>query len=53
MDTVIERSLACFSCFHRLTTRYEELRLDIFEAFHHLTADLICWRFVRRFCWAL
>jgi transposase len=46
---VVERTLAWFSRFRRLTIRYER-RLDIFEAFHHLTAALICWRFVRRFC---
>jgi transposase len=46
---VIERTLAWFSRFRRLTTRYER-RADIFEAFH-LAAALICWRFVQRqFC---
>jgi transposase len=46
---VVERTLAWFSRFRRLTTRYER-RADIFEAFHHLAASLICWRFVQRFC---
>jgi transposase len=46
---VIERTLAWFSRFRRLTVRYER-RIDIFEAFHHLAAALICWRFVQRFC---
>jgi IS5 family transposase len=46
---VIERTLAWFSRFRRLTVRYER-RADIFEAFHHLAASLICWRFVQRFC---
>ena len=46
---VVERTLAWFSRFRRLTVRYER-RIDIFEAFHHLAAALICWRFVQRFC---
>lgn len=47
---VVERTLAWFSRFRRLTIRYER-RADIFEAFHHLAAALICWRFAqRRFC---
>lgn len=46
---VIERTLAWFSRFRRLTVRYER-RIDIFEAFHHLAAALICRRFVQRFC---
>ena len=47
---VVERTLAWFSRFRRLTVRYER-RSDIFEAFHHLAAALICWRFVQRwFC---
>jgi transposase len=46
---VIERTLAWFSRFRRLTVRYER-RAHIFEAFHHLAASLICWRFVQRFC---
>jgi transposase len=47
---VIERTLAWFSRFRRLTIRYER-RADIFQAFHHLAAALVCWRFLqRRFC---
>jgi transposase len=46
---VIERTLAWFSRFRRLTVRYER-RIDIFQAFHHLAAALICRRFVQRFC---
>jgi transposase len=46
---VIECTLAWFSRFRRLTIRYER-RTDIFEAFHHLAAALICRRFVQRFC---
>jgi len=47
---VVERTLAWFSRFRRLTVRYER-RADIFEAFHHLAASLICWRFVQKaFC---
>jgi transposase len=49
---VVERTLAWFSRF-RLTIRHER-RVDIFEAFHHLAAALICWRFIQRqFCEAL
>jgi transposase len=44
---VVERTLAWFARFRRLTTRYER-RADIFEAFHHLAAGLICLRFVER-----
>jgi transposase len=44
---VVERTLAWFSRLRRLTVRYER-RADIFEAFHHLAAALICWRFVQR-----
>ena len=44
---VVERTLAWFARFRRLTTRYER-RADIFEAFHHLAARLICLRFVER-----
>jgi transposase len=43
----VERTLAWFARFRRLTTRYER-RADIFEAFHHLAARLICLRFVER-----
>jgi transposase len=46
---VVERTLAWFSRFRRLTIRYER-GADIFKAFHHLAASLICWRFVQRFC---
>ena len=47
---VIERTLAWFSRFRRLTVHYER-RADIFEAFHHLATALIRWRFVQRqFC---
>ena len=46
---VVERTLAWFSR-RRLTIRYKQ-RADIFEAFHHLAATLICWRFVQQwFC---
>jgi transposase len=44
---VIERTLAWFARFRRLTVRYER-RLDILEAFHSLAAALICLRFVER-----
>ena len=47
---VAERTLAWFARFRRLAIRYER-RADIFEAFHHLAAALICFRFVERwFC---
>ena len=47
---VVERTLAWFSRFRRLTVRYER-RADMFLAFHQLAAGLICWRFVQRwFC---
>ena len=47
---VIERTLAWFACFRRLTVRYER-RLDILLGFYHLAASLICLRFVERwFC---
>ena len=46
---VVERTLAWFSRFRRLTIRYER-RADIFHAFHHLAAALISQRFVQRFC---
>ena len=36
---VIERTLAWFSRFRRLTVRYKR-RANIFEAFHHLAASL-------------
>lgn len=47
---VAERTLAWFGRYRRLTVRYER-RADIFEAFHHLAASLICLRFTERwFC---
>jgi hypothetical protein len=48
---VIERTLAWFSRFRRLTISYKR-RADIFEALHHPAASLICRRFLqRRFCY--
>ena len=44
---VVERTLAWFARFRRLAVRYER-RADIFEAFHHLAAVLICLGFVVR-----
>ncbi len=44
---VVERTLAWFARFRRLTVRYER-RLDILEAFHLLATGLICLRFVER-----
>jgi IS5 family transposase len=44
---IVERTLAWFARFRRLTTRYER-RADILEAFHLLAAGLICLRFVER-----
>jgi transposase len=44
---VIERTLAWFARFRRLTVRHER-RLDILEALHLLAAALICLSFVRR-----
>lgn len=50
---VVERTLAWLARFRRLAVRYER-RADIFTAFHHIAASLICWRFVQRcFCQAL
>jgi transposase len=47
---VVERTLAWFSRFLRLTVRYER-RADIHQAFLSLAASLICWRYVQRgFC---
>ena len=43
----VERTLAWFARFRRLTVRYER-RADILEAFHLLAAALICLRFVER-----
>ena len=42
---VIERTLAWFVCFRRLTTRYER-RLDVMLGLHLLTAGLVYLRFV-------
>ncbi len=44
---VIERTLAWFVCFRRLTTRYER-PLDVLLGLHLLTAGLVCPRFVER-----
>jgi transposase len=44
---VIERTLAWFTRFRRLTVRYER-RLDILLGFHLLAAGLICFRFIVR-----
>jgi transposase len=44
---VIERTLAWFARFQRLTVRYERC-LNILLAFHLLAAGLICLRFVER-----
>nr|WP_247897186.1 IS5-like element ISAzba7 family transposase [Azospirillum argentinense] len=47
---VVERTLAWFARFRRIAVRYER-RADIFTAFHHIAASIICWRFVQRwFC---
>ena len=47
---MIERTLAWFARFRRLTVRYER-RLDILLGFHLLAAASICLGFVRRwFC---
>ena len=49
-DYAIERTFAWFARFRRLVVRYAQ-RADIFEAFHHLPAAMICYRFVERwFC---
>jgi transposase len=45
----VERTLAWFSRFRRLTIRCER-RADIFQAFHPLVAALISRRFIQRFC---
>ena len=46
----VERTLAWFARFRRIVVRYER-RADIFEAFHHLAAALITFRFVEKwFC---
>jgi transposase len=44
---VVERTLAWFARFRRLTVRYER-RLDILLGLHLLAAALICLRFVER-----
>ena len=44
---VVERTLAWFSRFRRLTVRYER-RADIHRAFLSLAASLICWSYVLR-----
>jgi transposase len=44
---VVERTLAWFSRFRRLTVRYEG-RADIHQAFLSLAASLICWSYVLR-----
>jgi len=44
---VVERTLAWFARFRRLTVRYER-RLDILLALHRLAAALICLGFVQR-----
>jgi transposase len=47
---VVERTLAWFSRFRRLTVRYER-RADIHQAFLSLAASLICWSYIQRwFC---
>jgi transposase len=46
---VVKRTLAWFARYRRIAIRYER-RTDIFEAFHHLAASLICCRFVQPFC---
>jgi transposase len=47
---VAERTLAWFARFRRPTVRYER-RADLWAAFHHLAAGLICLRFAQRwFC---
>ena len=44
---VVERTLAWFSRFRRLTIRYER-RANIHEALLSLAAALICWNFVQK-----
>jgi IS5 family transposase len=44
---VVERTLAWFARFRRLTVRYER-RLDILLAFNLFAAGLVCLRFVKR-----
>ncbi len=46
----VERTLAWFSRFRRLTVRYER-SADIHQAFLSIAASLICWSYVERwFC---
>jgi len=44
---VVERTLAWFARFRRLTVRYER-RADILEGLHRLAAAQICFGFIRR-----
>jgi transposase len=44
---VVERTLAWFARFRRLTVRHER-RLDVLLGFHLLAAALVCLRFVER-----
>lgn len=44
---VVERTLAWFGRFRRLTVRYER-HAPIHEAFLRLGAALICWNFLQR-----
>jgi hypothetical protein len=44
---VVERTLAWFARFRRLAVRYER-RADTLEAFHHLAAVLVYFRFAKR-----
>ena len=44
---VVERTLAWFSRFRRLTVRYER-QADMHQAFLSLAASLICWSYVQR-----
>ncbi len=46
---VIERTMAWFNQFRRLTVRYER-RADIHEAFLSLGCSLICCNAINRFC---
>jgi hypothetical protein len=46
---VIERTLAWFARFRRLTVRYER-RFDVLLGLHMLAAGLVCLRFVERWC---
>ena len=46
---VVERTLAWFARFRRLTIRYER-RLDIWTAFHQLAAALITFGQCKRLC---